>query len=420
MRDFAPRCQRAVPTNPGPKVAKVGKTQGVARGFCSGRQQSVSVWRVCRRGGAPFVLDARTMSGERDAPSEPSKSVFPPGGGVAVVVNGRARNVTDDVLSNLDQILRGTDLFVSHSLEQAASIAELVVSRGYGTVLTGGGDGTFTIMVSEIVRVADKHGKPRPRFGFIKLGTGNALAHVVGASGKRGLAADIRRLKGEAGSRKIGLVEVDGLLSPFCGFGADAALLLDYQAVKNSLSQTPLKPFASGLFSYFFSGALRTLPSLLLQRMPHCRVVNCGAEAYRLGSKGRVIGQPIPTGEVVYEGPARLAGLSTIPYYGFGLRMFPYASERDDRMHLRILTMSPAEFARNLPSIWRGDYENPDSIFDFLVSDVRIEMDPATAFQVGGDVQDERREVRIRLSDKPIRLVDFYAPPRTEVEFEVE
>jgi diacylglycerol kinase family enzyme len=358
------------------------------------------------------------MSRAPESAVEPPKSVFPPEGGVAVVINGRARSVTREGISDLEQVLRGTDVFVSHSLEQARSIAELIVARGYGTVLTGGGDGTFTVMVSEIVRVADKLERPRPRFGFIKLGTGNALAHVVGASGKRSLAADIRRLKGEAGSRRIGLVEVDGLLSPFCGFGADAALLLDYEAVKSSLSKTPLRPLASGLMSYLFSGALRTVPNLLLQRMPHCRVINRGGDVFRLGRQGRVLGRPIPAGKVVYEGPARLAAVSTIPYYGFGLKMFPYASERGDRMHLRIMTVGPVEFARNLPAIWRGDYENPATIFDFLIDDVSIEMDPSTPFQIGGDVQDSRREVRVRLSPKPVRLVDFYAPPRVDLDFD--
>jgi hypothetical protein len=45
------------------------------------------------------------------------------------------------------------------------------------------------------------------------------------------------------------------------------------------------------------------------------------------------------------------------------------------------------------------------------VKEVRIEMDPATPFQIGGDPIDDRESVVVRLSDSPIRLVDFYAPP---------
>lgn len=335
---------------------------------------------------------------------------------MAVIVNGNARSVTDDVISMLDQILRGTDLFVSHSVGHARQIAQQVVERGYGTVLTGGGDGTFTVVVTEVVKAADRLGRPRPRFGYLKLGTGNALAHVVGASGSRGLAADIRRLKEEAGSRRIGLVEVDGLLSPFCGFGADAVVLQDYEHVKESMRRGILRPFSRGPLAYAVAVTTRTLPSYFLRRMPHCRVTNLGEEVLRLGRQGRVVGKPIAKGELVYEGPARLVGVSTIPYYGYGLRMFPYAEERPDRMNLRVSSMGPVDFARNFKAVWKGEYENPSNTIDYLVQHVNIEMDPSTPFQVGGDLIDERREAQVKLSDRPIRLVDFYAPPSGLVE----
>src|SRR3954466_1923349 len=131
---------------------------------------------------------------------------------IAVVVNGNAKNATLDVISTLDQILSGGDLFVSRKLSDARHIAKTLVARGYGTVLTGGGDGTFTVMVTEVVHEARRSGRPLPRFGLLKLGTGNSLAWVVGAQGadKRDLQADIRRLMEEAGSRAMRLIEVEG------------------------------------------------------------------------------------------------------------------------------------------------------------------------------------------------------------------
>lgn len=347
-----------------------------------------------------------------DLDTSPPKSSFPPSGGVAVVVNGNAKNVTDEVISNLDQILRGTDLYVSKSLEHAKQIAEQLVLKGYGTVLTGGGDGTFTVMVSEIVAAAERLGRPRPRFGFLKLGTGNALAHVVGVSGKDGLAADIRRLKEEAGSRKIGLVEVDGTLTPFCGFGADAEMLEDYARVKNRLAATPLKRLGQGLAGYVLSGLGKTLPRQLLRPMFHCRIVNCGGPVHRLGPRGAPEGRPMEYGEVIYEGPARMIAASTIPYLGFGLRFFPFAEEYPEQLSLRIATMGATEFARNIQAIWKGEYANPRHLIDFVGQDVLVTVDPAQPFQVGGDLQCQRHEARLRLSPKPIRLVDFYVPPR--------
>ena len=90
--------------------------------------------------------------------------------------------------------------------------------------------------------------------------------------------------------------------------------------------------------------------------------------------------------------------------------MFPYAEDRPDRMQLRVSTIGSVEFLRGFRSIWRGDYES-DSITDYLVEDVDVEMDPPTPFQIGGDEQGERERVRVRLMEEPIRLADFYSPP---------
>jgi diacylglycerol kinase family enzyme len=340
-------------------------------------------------------------------------SVPPASQRIAVVVNGNAKSVNDEVISTLDQILLGGDLFVSRRLEDAAEIAQTIVTRGYGTVLTGGGDGTFTVMVTEVVREARRRKRPLPRFGLLKLGTGNALAWVVGASRAkgRGLAADIQRLQEDAGSRAVRLIEVEGYIAPFCGFGADAVVLRDYADIKQVVSRTPLRRYAAGPLSYAVASATRSLPSFFFRRMPHCRIVNDGADAFRIGAKGSILGRPIPRGETVYEGPTKLCGLSTIPYYGFGLRAFPYADERPDRMHLRLTTIDPVSFAANFAAIWRGDYENPHVLFDYLVESVTIDMDPPTAFQIGGDPHGERARVKAVLSADPVRLVDFYAPP---------
>ena len=46
------------------------------------------------------------------------------------------------------------------------------------------------------------------------------------------------------------------------------------------------------------------------------------------------------------------------------------------------------------------------------MEEISIETDPETEFQIGGDPVASDRRVRLRLSPEPIRLVDFYAPPR--------
>ncbi len=334
---------------------------------------------------------------------------------IAVVVNGNAKSVTDDVIATLDQILAGGDLFVSRRLDEAESIAKTLVERGYGTVLTGGGDGTFVVMVSAVVREADRRGAPRPRFGLLRLGTGNSLAWVVGASKAskgRGLAADIQRLHDDAGSRPMRLIEVMGLLSPFAGFGVDAQVLADYQRTKSFLARGPLARLAPGIFTYGVSTITQTIPGYLVRSVPRFSIVNAGSAAFRMGPRRTVEPRPIPKGEVLFEGPARAVAVSTIPYYGFGFRMFPFAEDRPDRMHLRVTRIDSLRFVAHFPSIWRGEYENLDNTFDFLVDEVEIHADPPTPFQIGGDPRGPQADMRVRLAARPIELVDFYAPPR--------
>jgi diacylglycerol kinase family enzyme len=343
-----------------------------------------------------------------------SEPAIPPSQRIAVVINGNAKSVNDEVIDTLDQILSAGELFVSRRVEEGRYIARALVERGYGTVLLGGGDGTFTVMVSDIVREARRLGKAPPRFGLLRLGTGNALAWVIGASqAKRGgLQVDIERLRGDAGSRPIRLIEVEEYLAPFCGFGIDALVLRDYNQVKSAIARGPLRHFVPGALAYAISSTTKSLPAFLFRPVPHIRVVNEGADAYRLGEKGSIVGRPIRKGEVIYEGRARIASASTIPYYGFGFRCFPFAEERADRMHLRISTIGSFTVVANFPSIWKGQYENLEVVFDYLVEKVAIETDPPTEFQIGGDPVGKRRLVHLELSPEPIRLVDFYAPPR--------
>jgi hypothetical protein len=250
---------------------------------------------------------------------------------------------------------------------------------------------------------------------LLRLGTGNSLAWVVGASKAkgRGLAADIQRLREEAGSRPMRLIEADGLLSPFCGFGIDAVVLQDKEFTKGWMLKVPLlRRYTSGELIYVVSTLTRTFPGYAVRPIPHCRVINEGGDAFRIGYNGRVVGSPIPKGTVVFEGKAKIAAVSTIPYYGFGLRVFPYAEEREDRMSLRVSTVGVPGFVANLPAIWRGEYQDPRVITDFLVDDVTIEMDPSTPFQIGGDFHGVKDKMRLTLSKEPVQLVDYYAPPR--------
>jgi diacylglycerol kinase family enzyme len=330
---------------------------------------------------------------------------------VAVVVNGNARQVTKDLVEVLDQIVRSGDLFVSRDLGEAERIAHTVVERGYRTVLTGGGDGTFVQMVTRISRLARQAGKPRPRFGLLKLGTGNALAWVLGNQDQRnnGVVADLGRLRTEGGSRALRLIDVEGVLTPFAGLGGDAIALDHYGQTKEALARSQLtRPLASGGLAYALSIGLRTAPEFLMRSHPHVRIVNEGAACVLMGPDDKPL-TTFDTGAVLYDGPSRLVAMSTVPYWGFGARIFPFAEERDDRFSLRVADLTSFEVVRHLRALFRGTYRNT-TILDFLVERVSIHYEEPMPLQVGGDVVGRRTEVRAALAE-PIEVVDYYSPP---------
>ena len=332
---------------------------------------------------------------------------------VAVVVNGNAKQVTEELVEILDQIVQSGDLFVSRSLDEARDIARAIVERGYPTVLTGGGDGTFVQMVSWIVHCAEEQNKPFPRFGLLKLGTGNALAWVLGAQNRRGrgVVTDLARLRREGGSRRLRLIEVEDLLTPFAGLGADAIALSHYEATRDIFLQSPLlKHIATGPVVYSTSLLGRTVPQYLVKPNIRVRIINEGAPAIRLGQDGRPVGAPIATGDTIYAGPARLLAFSTIPYWGLGARIFPYAEERDDRFNLRVVNFGSVAAVAHIRKIWQGSYRS-DRLHDFLVERIQIQCEKPTPFQIGGDVVGMRERIFAQLSQRPIEVVDYYAPP---------
>jgi len=328
---------------------------------------------------------------------------------VALVLNGNAKSVTPELIARLERGVERGDVFVSRSLKEASDIASTIVDRGYDTVLSGGGDGTFTVTLTEMRRAAREKGASLPRFGVLKLGTGNAMAQVVGAAPVGTDAADeaLRWLWRVQSSRELSMVETEGYVTPFAGIGADAEVLADYHRTRTLFKNTPLEAVAVGLPGYSLAALTQSLPKYFLRGMPQIRVVNLGAPALRLDKRGQTLGPEIPRGGTIYEGAARIAGVATIPYFGFNFRMFPFADLRLDRMHLRISTVTPFQFATHLAAIWKGTYFDDAAIFDYHVEGVRIEIEPGTDFQIGGDIHGKRTQFEAWRCQDPIRMVSY-------------
>lgn len=336
---------------------------------------------------------------------------------VAIVLNGNARAVDDRLVATLQKLARDETVYVSHSPEQSRFIARSIVHRGFDIVVCGGGDGTVTRVISD---VAAQRPRRMPAFSVLRLGTGNAMADALGAArGTRGMNRDLARIR-EGERSEMRLLRVEKQLTPFCGVGIDAKILEDYQSLRRSFAATPLRGLYEGPLGYGMAIATRTLWHYALRdAMPHVVIRNEGATAYALDLEGRAIGRPLPRGEVLYRGPVMLAAASTIPFYGFGCRMFPQVDRRADRFQLRVGCPSPAEVLGKLPAVLNGRFQS-SRLWDFACTAVSIACEGGAAAQLGGDLLGRRRYLHIGMQavdvvrgSRSARRVRDEAPRRT-------
>lgn len=324
-------------------------------------------------------------------------------GRVAVILNGQARGVSPSVLRRIGRLVPKSDLYVSRSIGQASAIAERVVDRAYDAVLLGGGDGTFVQCANDLRDSAERRGAPLPRLGMLRLGTGNAIAWALGASQPTaaGIERDLARALGGAPA-ELEMLEVDGKMTPFAGVGLDAQILDDFHATTRLLDKVGIGRQLGSAARYALSVAFRSTPRFVASPAQEVVAVNLGAPAFRLGLGGERIGPPIFRGEVLWRGRCSLAAGSTIPYYGLGMKMFPFAGTQPGRFHLRCTDCSAAEIIGHLPAVWRGEYESP-RLADFLVERAELRLERPAPVQIGGDVQSTPRDrVTLALASAPV------------------
>ena len=329
---------------------------------------------------------------------------------VAVLLNANARQVTARVRNTLSGLVPEEHLFLSRDPGEASAIADTVVRRRYGTVFTGGGDGTFVSWVNHILDHAERREAPAPRFGLLALGTGNAVAEMVGARPDAHMEDLQRFLRGEVPYfRRVDLVMCEGRRTPFAGVGIDAAVLNDYNWLRRRLQGSALGRVTAGVSGYGVAVAIRSAPRQFLTRPAYCEIVNSGRPAWRLDSRGRRVGRPIETGELLHAGPCMMAAGSTVPYYGFGLRAFPFALSRPGMMHLRVASrIGVGTLLANVRRIWSGEFEHP-GLLDFQVERVSIQCERPMPIQVGGDAEGYRQTLDLSMAPRSVELVDFCA-----------
>jgi diacylglycerol kinase family enzyme len=307
----------------------------------------------------------------------------------------------------VSELVPREDLFLSERREDAQRICDRVVAERYDAVLFGGGDGTFAVGVGALAAAAGRRGGALPDVGVLRFGTGNGLAYAVGAgpATREGVAGELALAKNGKAHRRLQLLEVEGQPTMFAGFGLDAQILEDHLDTVDTLERLGAADLVSSPAArYFLAVAARSVPRFVLRQRAEVVAVNRGAPAIAVDVEGNPVGAPILAGRVLWRGPATLAGASSIPYYGLGMKMFPHAESQPGRFQLRVSDLGAASILANLPILWRGRYES-ERIHDFLVDKVELVVARPMPFQSGGDLLGERTSVTISLYPKPVSVV---------------
>ena len=343
---------------------------------------------------------------------------------VAVILNKNAKQVDASVAKRLARLVPASDFFYSHTLEESEAFARQMVQRGYGTILCGGGDGTLVNVMNHVFRYVDEANDwrlqrarhfgerqallPYPEFGILKLGTGNGLSSVVGASKP---TEDLQKvLSGPRHSAvNIDLIESEGTRFFFAGMGYDARILNDYNALKMwAAKYKPMKKLTATAAGYLMAILGKSVPGFMRHGFAqNVRVTNLGDDAYFMDPRRGDRAMPIKHGAVLYEGPASLCGVGTTPFYGFGFKIYPFAGTMPGFMNLRVATCAPFKPLANLASLWKGHYRSAE-ILDFMVNKVKIETEKPMPFQHSGDGQGSRTEITYQISERPLKVVDYH------------
>jgi len=344
---------------------------------------------------------------------------------IAVLLNRNARQVNDKLVAKIEKIVGSDHVFYSHSLAEAEAFAREIVQGGYGTVISGGGDGTLCQTVNMINRYVEESNRWRrqrferfgekqsllgmPRFAFLRLGTGNGIADVVGATDA---LDDLRKLVSYLPGRThtIPLCEVDNELCFFAGLGFDSLLLDDYNWMKRNSNNRLLKPLLHTILGYFIALFARTLPRALFGGLKLKVRITSRTKAYYVDPRRGDAAIEMPAGTTLYEGPAIFVGAASSPFYGAGLKIFPFANMVPGYFNLRVANLNPLKGILRLWRIWRGTYRSSSNVFDFLVRDVHIELAEPFPFQHSGDPQGSRTRIDIRIAEADLSLVDFLPP----------
>jgi len=327
---------------------------------------------------------------------------------IAIILNNNARNVNKKIKNKIEKLIPKKNIFYTNSLEEADAIITEILNSSFTHIFTGGGDGTLIHLVNRMKEINKKFKikEKLPVIGILRLGTGNAVAIYTNSNKK--ITNDLETVLngGRYKTDKIDFIKIDKDYFTFGGFGADALVLNDYDMMKKMPNKT-IKYIFAGLKGYFISGLAITLPKILLKNKENYVEIYANNDAVYTASISEGFKKlNIKKGDLIYKGSFTSVAMGTTPYYGYGLKSFPFANKKKGYFQIRVLDIHPTLLAYKILKGWNGLYEG-DDVIDFLVKDVVVKFKKETPLQIAGDAAGYKKEARINLSKEKVEFIKF-------------
>ena len=396
----------------------------------------------------------------------------------AIILNTNARSVNENVIPIAESIFGKDYVYVTTTEEEGKEAAAQLVRQNISMVLPVGGDGTLSSMINFMCSSIREENpslsveetmKKLPLIGYVPLGTGNGVGSVVGPdmislpawkifrrkAQRRKQLTDIMQRFYDIGQElnknpeyltqdedvdvvELPLMEIsypdskvhDDTLCFFAGAGFDSLMLQDFQRIKKWAIRTKfLTKTLSSVAGYCVALVLKTLPKCVARQEHNIEVKLSTRDPDALWvdhRRGDVVQKVGPTADtsaneaVLYKGVTGILAASTTPFYGGGLRLFPFARMTTDKMHLRLGRIHPVRGFFNIPKIFEGSFRDKGSAsfgcmdyiasdFDVLVTssgtDVNRERMKGFPVQHSGESAGFFERFRLRVLEEPVRFV---------------
>lgn len=304
---------------------------------------------------------------------------------VAFLFNNNNKFKNKNNIDIIKYLFNNNNVFFTKNEFECVSYLKYIIDCKYNFIFCCGGDGTLFSIINLIIKLKSNYNcNFLPVFGVLKFGTGNAFSLFLNKTNTSNI---LKKL--DIGSKinifNHGLILCDGdYFSFFIGVGIDSKIINNYFFLKKNIFKFN-KVYFNNFLKYFYSSIFNSLPRFLTNNNDKISITNNSISyRVRLDNKLRLSEILVRPGEILHKGDIITVSLGCIPYFGYGLKMFPYFNLINDFAHLRIIVKPASSLFFNFNKFYKGKLNN-FIIRDFLIKDIDIHSNNFIEFQSSGE-----------------------------------